>query len=1218
MTVRMFEFTDGRAAKFWHVERAGPVVTVRFGRLGTAGQTQVKDLVTEAAAVAHVDKLVAGKTRKGYAESGATVAPPPAPPASRPPAARAAAAPAAEPAPVPVASPPVDEDTFVRPAEWSGLVLARHDLRAGAGTGVPMPAAALAKAENRLDKLRDKVLGHLNGAGTDLDLADAGRRYLDDPAGGSALGASAVVAVLLRVGYHDESGWIADLLVSRHGPRFAVEAVMGTIPLGVVHQGYGRGPDDIPLTRLIGRPFAAHWSERRQVLASLRTWLASLADEQYADVVDLLAAHRDKSLDHRVAASFLAPTRSAWVDADCAEIAATGHGVRSSVMLAAASTAQQLAMVFPRVRRKWERHVHEGSADFFGVYTAVDTTGPAMAGHLRTWLDDPEVRDDDREAVAGILAAVPSDEAFEGLLVHAEDRLVRPSLLAAAARCPRRAMRVFAAAAAQRTAGELLRAHVLSDLDRALAMLPDLPAAAAARVRAIADPVLAAGEATGADLPPILVTPPWTVSRARHKPVVVEGLACSDGPGIDWAPGELDEWGRIPYWVPSSCDQPETDWDGIAASLRSVRTSEVCAFFLVGPEHLARPLLDTWQPEDIWDAGSWGKRLVARFGLATYPMIFEFARRNSATAAETLLPFTGPQVAALMADWFSRLKTARAVAHTWLTRHPQSAARALILPALGPGAGRRAAEQALRAVAAVGHRETVLAAAREYGPAALDGAETLLALDPLDALPDRMPATPGWVNLAGLPRIVLRDGGRVLPTAAAQHLVTMLAISKRGEPYPGVAIVRDACEPSSLAEFAWALFRNWQAAGTPAKESWALDALGLLGDDEVVRRLAPVIRAWPGDGGHARAVIGLDILTEIGTVIALMNLHGIAQKVKFQGLKQKANQKVNEVARALGLTRDQLADRLVPDFGLDHTGSLTLDFGPRRFVVGFDEQLRPQVVDEGGKHRASLPKPSVKDDPELAAEAQRRFAALKKDVRTVAADQLRRLEQSMVAQRRWPAADFRRYLVGHPLVWHLVRRLVWMRFAADGTPLAALRVAEDRTFADADDNPVELPDDATVGVAHPLHLGEGLAAWAEVFTDYEILQPFPQLGREIHRLDPRDAEADELTRYTGRKLPTTTVLGLERRGWQRGFPMDGGVQCWLERDLPDGRLALIDLDPGIVIGDITMFDEQKLEAIRIDTGYRFTALADRPPNNLRTVDPVALSELIRDLEHLVS
>ena len=49
------------------------------------------------------------------------------------------------------------------------------------------------------------------------------------------------------------------------------------------------------------------------------------------------------------------------------------------------------------------------------------------------------------------------------------------------------------------------------------------------------------------------------------------------------------------------------------------------------------------------------------------------------------------------------------------------------------------------------------------------------------------------------------------------------------------------------------------------------------------------------------------------------------------------------VAENRGLTMAELEDRLAPDLGLDSSGSLTLDFGPRQFTVGFDETLKPVV-----------------------------------------------------------------------------------------------------------------------------------------------------------------------------------------------------------------------------------------------------------------------------------
>ncbi|GAB3964476.1 hypothetical protein GCM10029978_025060 [Actinoallomurus acanthiterrae] len=399
-----------------------------------------------------------------------------------------------------------------------------------------------------------------------------------------------------------------------------------------------------------------------------------------------------------------------------------------------------------------------------------------------------------------------------------------------------------------------------------------------------------------------------------------------------------------------------------------------------------------------------------------------------------------------------------------------------------------------------------------------------------------------------------------------------------------------------------------------AKDGWALTQLGALGDDETVRRLTPVIRAWPGEAGHSKAVTGLDVLAAIGTDVALMHLHGIAQKVKFKGLKARAQEKIQQVAAQLELTPEQLADRLVPDFGLAADGSMTLDYGPRRFVVGFDEQLKPFVTDEGGKRRASLPKPGVKDDPDVAAAAYKRFAALKKDVRTVAADQIRRLEAAMVTRRRWSMAEFGEFFVSHPLVWHIARRLVWAA-EADGRT-TTFRIAEDRTFADVSDDVPALPDSARIGLVHPLDLGDDLEAWAEVFADYEILQPFPQLGRVVHRLTDDEAAEGRLARFEGVTVPVGKVLGLDRRGWRRSEPQDAGVEHFIFKELPDGRYAVIDLDPGIAVGAIDVLPEQKLDVV-----WLADAPQDYRPNRGTTrrfgeLDPVTASELLADLTEL--
>lgn len=66
--VRYFEFHDEKSAKFWEISITDCIMTVRYGRVGTQGQTQDKSFPDPAAAIKQAEKLVGEKTTKGYVE----------------------------------------------------------------------------------------------------------------------------------------------------------------------------------------------------------------------------------------------------------------------------------------------------------------------------------------------------------------------------------------------------------------------------------------------------------------------------------------------------------------------------------------------------------------------------------------------------------------------------------------------------------------------------------------------------------------------------------------------------------------------------------------------------------------------------------------------------------------------------------------------------------------------------------------------------------------------------------------------------------------------------------------------------------------------------------------------------------------------------------------------------------------------------------------------
>lgn len=545
----------------------------------------------------------------------------------------------------------------------------------------------------------------------------------------------------------------------------------------------------------------------------------------------------------------------------------------------------------------------------------------------------------------------------------------------------------------------------------------------------------------------------------------------------------------------------------------------------------------------------------------------------------------------------------------WLRARPRTVLFQALPAAFSAAAGkpRDNARRGIRWLAAQGEAALVREVAQAYGPDMVAAAEALLAQDPLLVLPSRMPTLPDWLQPAALrmPRFI---GGDALPEGAQAVIALMLAICKPDETYAGIELLRTACNRSSLGDLATDLFQQWLAAETPAKDGWAYQALGLLGDDDSARTLAPYLMKWPSEGASARAVAGVDVLATIGSDVALMHLDLIANKAKTAALKDKARAKIQEIADARDLTREQLADRLVPRLGLDEAGASLLDFGPRRFTLAFDETLQPFVRDEAGKRLKDLPKPAASDDEARAAEATRRFKQVKKDAKVIASQQVTRMEQAMVAGRRWSGAEFKALFLGHPVLRHLVARLAWAVYRDDAVQ-TAFRVAEDWTLADAEDHAFTLDDEAVVGLPHPLELPAAtLGTLQKLFTDYEVLQPFRQLARETYVLGDEEAAADRLTRWAGQVFNAASVMGLQTRGWQPSGADSGGWLSELQRTLGEFTVSFR-MEPGTQIGNPTLEPRQRIPAVHLRASG-----ATEP--SFAKLGVVGASEVMRDIELL--
>lgn len=555
-------------------------------------------------------------------------------------------------------------------------------------------------------------------------------------------------------------------------------------------------------------------------------------------------------------------------------------------------------------------------------------------------------------------------------------------------------------------------------------------------------------------------------------------------------------------------------------------------------------------------------------------------------------------------------------AFAWLRRYDHVAARVLIPMALGPaGALRDTARRTVRDLAATDSRAAVERAAADYGEAAQAALQALLAIAPEQVLPDLLPTINRKLVLGLLPRLLLRGSGRAIALEQLPDVLMASMLSTPDEPHPGLLQIQQAVTHESFARFGRALLDWWETNGAPSKERWMFTVQGLVGNDETARVLAGRARQWRAALNRVRAYDALELLGRIGSDGALMQIQGFVVQQRFADLSQRAERLMQEIADARGLTPEELADRSVPDLGLDEAGVLTLDFGPRQFRVRFNGLLEPELRDAAGRVLKSLPKPNGADDAAAAKAAGELFKDLKKQVKSLSGLQLKRLESAMCVQRRWSGEDFDRLLRRHPLLRHPVQRLVWGAFDAGDALLATFRVVEDLSLADAQDTPVALPESARIGIVHPLRLpSSALSGFGQIFADYEILQPFEQLARKTYPLQPAQRDGSELPGWHGRRVTVASLLGLEQRGWRREVG-DGGMITGLIKALDDGLSAFLDITP---LGDgwfVAQPADVKLvhEIARAGIGRsRHEAAAARP--TLALLDEITVSELQRDLD----
>ena len=326
-----------------------------------------------------------------------------------------------------------------------------------------------------------------------------------------------------------------------------------------------------------------------------------------------------------------------------------------------------------------------------------------------------------------------------------------------------------------------------------------------------------------------------------------------------------------------------------------------------------------------------------------------------------------------------------------------------------------------------------------------------------------------------------------------------------------------------------------------AKYKWVLYLASVYGGQMAVDTLDGLMEHWPlwQKGGLAKEIPYALILN--GSSEYIMKVEKMSRKHRFNSIRKASADALLCAAEKLGISKEDFADRMVPDMDFDENMCRTFDYGSRQFKVYLSPKLEPEVYCDGKKLK-SMPKPAESDDKAKADAAYKEFTDMKKLMKTIVATQLVRLEKTMCTARCWTLENWKKLFVTNPIMHRFAIGLVWGIYKEDQLQ-TSLRYLEDGSFNTVDDEEFVLPKTAQIGLVHPIELSDQeLSAWKQQLKDYEVVQPFAQLERRIFKAADEEKGMDRIERFSGRiKKSMELASAMNRIGWSKGEVKDGPI-----------------------------------------------------------------------------
>ncbi len=391
-----------------------------------------------------------------------------------------------------------------------------------------------------------------------------------------------------------------------------------------------------------------------------------------------------------------------------------------------------------------------------------------------------------------------------------------------------------------------------------------------------------------------------------------------------------------------------------------------------------------------------------------------------------------------------------------------------------------------------------------------------------------------------IPSVHLKDGS----TADTKLLTALMNCYAEdfGSKNPYADILLPLFEKDDLVNFSKAVFEKWLNNDADTKNKWILCFRAACAGNQIIPEYDTLMKKWGTGFMFSRSGLAGDTARSLvfcETNEALSFLVETSEKFRNKMVRRKALEALGNAAALMGISKDELEDKIIPDLNFSDDMSRTFDYGTRQFKVYIGKDLKPEITCSGKKLK-TFPKPGENDDQILSKKSYAEYKKMNDTIKSIVKTQKKRLENCLLTARVWTKQSFDEMFLKNPVMHCFAEGLIWGMYE-NGRLVSSFRYLDDGSFTDSGDEPVTISENSLIGIVHPIELSEEeINAWKEQLNDYEITQPFPQLERRVFRLSDFSSDESEITVFE--KSPELNPLyfcsAMEGKGFAKGCAGD--------------------------------------------------------------------------------